>query len=113
MELPPKLADLALGLKRRYNHDVKYIDLGGGFPSRNTLKGSYLPGVRYQFHLSTSLRKKSHQRCQMLNFRRIILPLLILETGRAMIDDAAFLLGTVISNKRSSIGKRITIIDVG
>ena len=41
------------------------------------------------------------------------MPLLILETGRALIDDAGFLLGTVISNKRSSTGKRITIIDVG
>jgi diaminopimelate decarboxylase len=41
------------------------------------------------------------------------LPLLVLETGRALVDDAAFLLGTVISNKRSSTGKRITIVDVG
>ncbi|MBE0661189.1 MAG: diaminopimelate decarboxylase [Bacteroidales bacterium] len=107
-----KLADLALGLKRRYNHDVKYIDLGGGFPSRNTLKGSYLPGVdtipsvdEFAEEITSALLNAE--------FPPDNLPLLILETGRAMVDDAAFLLGTVISNKRSSIGKRITIVDVG
>ncbi|MDZ4204494.1 MAG: hypothetical protein U1C46_06710, partial [Bacteroidales bacterium] len=41
------------------------------------------------------------------------LPLLILETGRALIDEAGYLLGTVISNKRSSTGKRTTIVDIG
>jgi diaminopimelate decarboxylase len=39
-----KLSDLAIGLKSAATiTNVKYIDLGGGFPSRNTLKGSYLP----------------------------------------------------------------------
>ncbi|MCK4638523.1 MAG: hypothetical protein KAT33_03820, partial [Bacteroidales bacterium] len=33
--------------------------------------------------------------------------------GRALIDDAGYLLGTVISNKRLSDGKRTTIIDIG
>lgn len=107
-----KLADLALGLKRRYNHDVKYIDLGGGFPSRNTLKGSYLPGVDTVPSFDDFAEEITSA---LLNaeFPPDNLPLLILETGRAMVDDAAFLLGTVISNKRSSTGKRITIVDVG
>jgi diaminopimelate decarboxylase len=39
--------------------------------------------------------------------------LLILETGRALIDDAAWLLGSVIANKRLSDGKRTTIVDFG
>jgi diaminopimelate decarboxylase len=107
-----KLADLALGLKRRYNHDVKYIDLGGGFPSRNTLKGSYMPGVDTVPSVDEFAEEITSA---MLNaeFPPENLPLLVLETGRALVDDAAFLLGTVISNKRSSIGKRITIVDVG
>ena len=107
-----KLADLALGLKRRYNHDVKYIDLGGGFPSRNTLKGSYMPGVDTIPSVDEFAEEITSA---MLNaeFPPDNLPLLLLETGRALVDDAAFLLGTVISNKRSSIGKRITIVDVG
>lgn len=107
-----KLADLAIGLKQRYNHEIRYIDLGGGFPSKNTLKGSYLPGsdINPGFDemaeaISTALVNA--------NFPSDKLPLLILETGRALIDSAGYLLGTVISNKRSAKGKRVTIIDVG
>lgn len=107
-----KLSDLALGLKRRYNHDIRYIDIGGGFASRNTLKGAYLPGVDtipsfddYAEEITTSLINAG--------FPPDDLPLLILETGRALVDEAGFLLGTVISNKRSSTGKRVTIVDIG
>ncbi|MFU8843369.1 MAG: hypothetical protein ACNA7V_06125 [Bacteroidales bacterium] len=107
-----KLADLAIGVKRKYNHDIKYIDLGGGFPSKNTLKGAYLPGYdtnpsfdEFAEEISSALLNSEYSPDQ--------LPLLILETGRALIDEAGFLLGTVISNKRSSTGKRITIIDIG
>jgi diaminopimelate decarboxylase len=39
--------------------------------------------------------------------------LLILETGRAMVDEAGYLIGTVIANKRLTSGKRATILDVG
>jgi diaminopimelate decarboxylase len=107
-----KLSDLALGIKKKYGHDVKYLDLGGGFPSRNTLKGAYLPGrdtnpdfEDFAEEISTALLRA--------NFPPDNLPLLILETGRALIDEAGYLLGTVISNKRSATGKRTTIIDVG
>ena len=41
------------------------------------------------------------------------LPYLYLETGRAMVDDAGYLLGSVISNKRLSDGRRATIMDFG
>jgi diaminopimelate decarboxylase len=107
-----KLSDLAIGLKRRYNHEVKYIDLGGGFPSRNTLKGSYLPASdtipSFEDFAETIASA-------LLNaeFPPDSLPLLILETGRALVDEAGYLLGTVISNKRSSTGKRTTIVDIG
>lgn len=107
-----KLTDLALGLKRKYDHHVKYIDLGGGFSSRNTLKSAYLPGMDtspsfddYAEEISSALLNAEYPPDD--------LPLLILETGRALIDEAGFLLGTVISNKRSSTGKRTTIVDIG
>lgn len=107
-----KLADLAIGVRRKFNHQVKYIDLGGGFTSKNTLKGAYLPGTDtnpafddYAEAITTALLNA--------DFGPEQLPTLILETGRALVDEAAFLLGTVISNKRSSKGKRITIVDIG
>ena len=39
--------------------------------------------------------------------------LLILESGRALIDDAGYLLGTVLATKRLSDGRRATIMDFG
>jgi diaminopimelate decarboxylase len=107
-----KLIDLALGVKKKYNHSIKYIDLGGGFASKNTLKGSYLPGSDINPNFDDFAEAITSAIINS-NFEPDNLPLLILETGRALIDDAGFLLGTVISNKRSSLGKRTTIIDIG
>ena len=107
-----KLADLAIGLKEKYKHEIQYIDMGGGFASKNSLKGSFLPGT----DMNPSIDEFAEAITSTLinsNFNPDKLPLLILETGRALIDDAAHLLGTVISNKRLSDGRRTTIIDVG
>lgn len=107
-----KLADLALGVQKKYKHKIKYIDMGGGFTSNNTLKGAYLPGADtnpgfedYAEAITSALINS--------DFEPGDLPLLILETGRALIDDAGYLLGSVITNKRLSDGRRNTIIDVG
>ena len=107
-----KLIDLALGVKKKYNHNIKYIDLGGGFASKNTLKGSYLPGSDINPNFDDFAEAITSAIINS-NFEPDNLPLLILETGRALVDEAGYLLGTVISNKRSSIGKRTTIIDIG
>jgi diaminopimelate decarboxylase len=107
-----KLADLTIGIRQKYNHTIKYIDLGGGFTSANTLKGFYYPGSDtnptfddYAEAITSALLNTQ--------FTPDNLPLLILETGRALIDEAGYLLGTVIANKRLSTGKRTTIVDIG
>lgn len=107
-----KMSDLALGIKRKFKRDIQYIDMGGGFASKNTLKGSYLQGAdsnpnfdQFAEAITTAILNAG--------FGKDELPLLILETGRALIDEAGFLLGTVISNKRLSDGRRATIMDFG
>ena len=107
-----KLSDLAIAIKKKYKKNIQYIDMGGGFASKNTLKGSYLQGVdtsptfdQFAEAITTSILNAG--------FTENELPLLILETGRALIDDAGYLLGTVISNKRLSDGRRATIMDFG
>jgi diaminopimelate decarboxylase len=107
-----KLADLAMGIQKKYNHEIKYLDLGGGFPSGNTLKGSTMPGSDTNPGFD-AMAEAITSALVNSNFPAGKMPLLILETGRALVDEAGYLLGTVISNKRSSTGKRITIIDVG
>jgi len=107
-----KLAELAIAIQKKFDQDISYIDMGGGFASRNTLKGSYLQGsdtnpaiADFAEVISTALLNA--------NFKKDKLPLLILETGRALVDEAGFLVGTVISNKRSSTERRTTIVDIG
>lgn len=107
-----KLSDLALGIKKKFRKNIEYIDLGGGFPSRNTLRGSYLQGDDivptfddFAEVISSALFN--------VGFESQDLPLLILETGRALVDEAGFLLGTVLANKRLSDGRRATIMDFG
>ncbi len=107
-----KLSELALSIKKKHNKTIQYLDLGGGFASRNTLKGSYLQGAdasptfdMFAEAISSSLFNAG--------FSEGDLPLLVLETGRALIDEAGYLLGSVISNKRLSDGRRATIMDFG
>lgn len=107
-----KMADLALNFKTKHKKSITYIDMGGGFASKNTLKGSYYMGsdtvpdiAEYAEAISTALLNAG--------FEQNDLPYLYLETGRALIDDAGFLAGTVIANKRLSDGRRATILDFG
>ena len=107
-----KLANLYMAIHRKFNFWLKYLDLGGGFASKNTLKGSYMPGSEtcpsfdeYAEAISNALISSEipHEH----------LPALFLETGRALIDDAGFLLTTVLANKRLSTGRRSMVIDAG
>lgn len=107
-----KLSNLMVATHRKFDHWLKYIDLGGGFASKNTLKGAYMPGSEtcpsfdeYAEAITNAIISSEipHEN----------LPALFLETGRALIDDAGFLLTTVLANKRSTIGRRTMVIDAG
>ncbi|MBX2976151.1 MAG: alanine racemase [Ignavibacteriaceae bacterium] len=107
-----KLASLARSIKEQFEIIIEYIDLGGGFASHNTLLGQYLPAEetipsidQFADAISSGLFE--------LNFRQDELPFLILETGRALVDDTGYLVSTVLANKRLSDGKKALIIDAG
>lgn len=107
-----KLADLALGIKQKHKKTIEYIDLGGGFASKNTLKGSFLPGT----DVIPSFDDYAEAICTTLlniGFTKDDLPLLILESGRALIDEAGYLASSVIANKRLSDGRRALVMDAG
>jgi diaminopimelate decarboxylase len=107
-----KMADLALGIRRQHGNNLAYIDMGGGFASRNTLKGSYLSGT----DTVPDISEYAEAICTALlnaGFTHDELPWLYLEAGRVLIDDAGFLIGTVISNKRLSDGRRATVMNFG
>ncbi|MGF2410784.1 hypothetical protein [Ferruginibacter sp.] len=107
-----KLGDLAWKCKTQLNTSIQYIDLGGGFPSANTLRGSFLPGTDNVPSVDEFAEAITNGLLQ-LGFGADELPLLILESGRVLIDDAGYLLASVIANKRLSDGRRATILDAG
>jgi len=107
-----KLCDLAWRCKNHLGNPIQYIDMGGGFPSSNTLRGAYLPGTdtvppvdEFAEAITTTILG--------YGFKLNELPLLILESGRVLIDDAGYLLGSVVATKRLSDGRRATIMDFG
>ncbi|MBX7224717.1 MAG: hypothetical protein K1X55_01675 [Chitinophagales bacterium] len=107
-----KLCDLASHIRNKWSKTLQYIDLGGGFCSANTLKGSYLQGADI---IPTMDDYAEAITSTVLNFgfKANELPTIILETGRALIDDAGWLLGSVVATKRLSDGRRATILDFG
>ncbi|MCU0357919.1 MAG: alanine racemase [Cyclobacteriaceae bacterium] len=107
-----KLAALAVGLERKHKHHIRYIDIGGGFASRNTLRGAYYPGTDTAPSFD-DFAEAITSALMSSELKPETLPMLILETGRALIDDAGYLTGTVLANKRLADGRRATIIDAG
>jgi diaminopimelate decarboxylase len=107
-----KLCDLAVRTQRKHGKAISYIDMGGGFASRNTLKGAYWLGKdtvpTFDDYAEAITGAIINSEISPEN-----LPTLILETGRALIDEAGYLIGTVLANKRLSDGRRSTVVDTG
>ena len=107
-----KLCDFALAIEGEFHQRILYIDMGGGFASMNNLKGAYhsaadtTPGFGQYAEAITGAINRA-------GFDPDKLPVLILETGRALIDDAEFLAGTVLATKRLMDGRKAMILDFG
>jgi len=106
-----KLIEFSKMIKEEFGISVRYLDIGGGFASRNKLKGAYLPTDemapafdRYAEAMSDEL---------LSAFKPDELPLLMIETGRALIDECAVLISTVSAVKRLPSGVRALILDAG
>jgi diaminopimelate decarboxylase len=107
-----RLAQIALDAARETGVRVEYIDLGGGFASRATLHAQYAPGTDssppvddYAEAIAGALLSAG--------FRPDALPTLVLETGRALVDEAGFMLTRVVGNKRLADGNRAIVVDAG
>ena len=107
-----KLCDLSKNINEKWGKIIQYIDMGGGFATANTLKGSYLQGADIIPSIDDYAEAITST---VLNFgfKQQDLPTIFLETGRALIDDAGYLLGSVVATKRLSDGRRATIMNFG
>ncbi|RUR17821.1 diaminopimelate decarboxylase [Legionella sp. km535] len=102
--------------EREIDCRISVLDIGGGFASFNALRGIYLspeqivPQIeQYAQAITNSLRAATAHR----EAEGKPLPMLILETGRAVIDDAECLITRVVGNKRLPDGRRGCILDSG
>ena len=107
-----KLAELANRIREKHGILLSFLDLGGGFASHNKLQAQYLPGesatpsfARYAEAAAEGL--------EALDYPASETPTVVLETGRALVDDAGFLISTVRANKRLPDGRRGVVVDVG
>lgn len=107
-----KLLKLASDIEADFDIRVEFIDLGGGFASSNTLYQQYLPGE----YSSPSLDQYAEAIGKAFNespFCRKKQPILFLETGRALIDEAGYLVASVVGKKTLPDGQKALIIDGG
>ena len=105
-----KLIDLKNKIEEDFGYEIEYIDIGGGFASKNRLKGVYqapeviVPSAdEYAEAITNAIFENNKGK----------LPKLYLETGRALIDEAGYLLTSVFASKRMPDGKKSYIVDAG
>ena len=106
-----KMVAFGYELEKAFGTSIEYLDIGGGFPSKSRLKGIYLPpevalpGIdEYAEAIAQALAKA---------LRPGDFPKLILESGRALVDEAGYLITTVTATKRLPDGTRAYVADAG
>lgn len=104
-----KLIPFLVKLKSEYGVKIEWLDLGGGFASRNVLHGTYLPAE----YACPSFEQYAEQICSRLLASELELPTLFLEPGRALVDECMHLGCRVLSNRRRGEGRRALVLDAG
>ena len=107
-----KLLELAQWARDELDIELEYINTGGGFGSINSLKHQYLPG----HELTPSFDQYAEAICETLDEKMPDYaqpPLLLLETGRALVDEAGSLITTVVSVRHTADGGRALVVDAG
>jgi diaminopimelate decarboxylase len=93
-----KLMQLKAQIEADFGYEIEYIDIGGGFASKNHLKGVYqspeviVPTADDYAEAITSAIYENNKSEK--------LPKLYLETGRHLVDEAGYLLTSVLGYKR-------------
>ena len=105
------IAMLAARLRDESHVSIDTIDMGGGFASRNTLQSQYLPGEQATPSFSQYVEKIAAGLDEAYGGAEW--PRIVLETGRAIVDDAGILVASVVGNERLTDGRRAVVIDAG
>lgn len=106
-----KMVAFARELEEELGFVIDYIDVGGGLPSHSRLKSAYMPADIAVPDMEEYAEAIGEAMLENLPEGRF--PLLILEAGRALIDEAGFLLTNIIASKRTPDGMRAYVADAG
>jgi diaminopimelate decarboxylase len=103
------LVQLALEAERLGAGPIRYLNVGGGFASRARLHYQYLSPEQ----VTPSFDRYAEAICDTITQawptgRR--LPKLYLETGRALVDEAGYLISTVVAVKRRPVANSINSV---
>jgi diaminopimelate decarboxylase len=108
------MCEFMLGVERETGCRIESLDIGGGFASRNSLQGVYLPPEQQVPTVDEYAEAITGALWLALRGRPPeSMPTLILETGRAVVDDAEVLITSVVGTKRLGDGRRAAILDAG
>jgi diaminopimelate decarboxylase len=106
-----KMIAFANDVEDRFGWQIEQLDVGGGFASRSRLKSTYLsPDV-----VVPSVDEYAEAICGALhaNLRPGHRPQLILEAGRAIVDESGYLVSTIVATKQLPDGSRAYVADAG
>jgi diaminopimelate decarboxylase len=95
---------------------IEYLDMGGGFASCNALLGALQPQdlcVPSFDEYAEAITGSLLQATRLRSATGKPLPTLILETGRALVDDAEILVTRIVGGKSLPDGRRVAILDAG
>lgn len=106
-----KMVDFMRLVEKDFNMTIESLDFGGGFPSRNRLKGIYLPPEVSVPPLDEYIEAISNT--LLAELKPSEYPVVYMETGRALIDEAGYMITTVDAVKRMPDGSKSYIIDAG
>jgi diaminopimelate decarboxylase len=108
------MCEFLTSVERETDCHILTLDIGGGFASLNSLHGTYLPPEQVVPGIDEYAEAITTALSQALRGRRVDeMPTLILETGRAVVDDAEVLVTSVVGTKRLAGGRRSVILDAG
>lgn len=106
-----KMIDFMQEVEKLVGHELDFLDIGGGFASKSNLKSSYqspeinVPTINdYARAIAEPLKSLS---------KRQNPPKLILELGRHLVDEAGFLITSVVADKLLNDGRRSYVLDAG
>lgn len=106
-----KLVEFMHQIEDGFGFNIDYLDLGGGLPSKNRLKGVYLPpevAIPPYSEYAEAICGTLHQTLRPGEY-----PKLYMESGRAMVDEAGSLVTSVISRLKQPDGTKGYTLDAG